>query len=284
MPVGTLSSRTMRTLSALVVSLALLQAAASEEKSCSAVLFDGRPHNEQLLRSGLYKPSSLAVDHKRNALYFSYIPITDRVKYEIAKVDLNTGSFGHVNVDSGYSLAVDQKRHLAYIGTHKGIYKYDSSTNKARLVLPAVTAWKLYFKDALYYIEFVSQALYKYVDGKSTLFEDLAGTKVYYFAIDDDYMVYCDDIGVFGKSRGSSDTVLYAEVRSVNEVREIALDKKGRFFVCFDDGIYRVDKDEQALRKVADVKGAYGMTFDADSQLIYSTENEVVRLVPNNDC
>lgn len=269
---------------AFVLCVAVAQAAVSE-KACEAVFFDGKPYSEQLMKAGLYKPASLAVDHKTRTLYFNYLQRNSNVDYKTAKLDLTTKHLKQIDVDNGFSLAVDQKRHLAYIGGTKGLYKYDAASSKAKLILPAVSAWKLYFKDALYYIEFITQTVYKYADGKSKPFKGLLDTKVYYFAMDDDnYIVYSNGTGVFGKNKDSSEAVLYKEVKSVDEIREIALDRKGRFFVCSNDGVYRVDKVKQTLEKVADIQNAYGMTFDADNNLIFSKENELIRLVPNNDC
>ncbi|XP_013134072.1 PREDICTED: ommochrome-binding protein-like [Papilio polytes] len=266
----------------LFFSLAAIQAASSE--GCKGILYDGKPYKEQLMKADIYKPSSLAIDYKTSALYFTHIDQTGDIFYKTAKINLKDGKFTNLEVNNGFSLDVDQKNHVIYVGGYKGIYKYNERNNKAQLIVRGINTWNVFYKNVLYYIEFVSQTLFTYSNGKSKPVEELEGIKVYFFVMDDeDYMVYSNGTGVFGKKKGEQE-VLYKDVKSVDEIREITLDRNGRVFVLAADGIYRVNKVTESIVKVAEIQDVYGMAFDIDNNLIFSKENSLLRLVPNKDC
>ncbi|KPJ14832.1 Ommochrome-binding protein [Papilio machaon] len=265
-----------------ILCLAAIQTTSSE--GCKGILYDGRNYKEELMKADIYKPSSLAIDYKTNALYFTHIEQTGDAFYKTSKINLKDGKFTNLEVNNGFSLDVDQNNHVVYIGGHKGLYKYNEKSKKAHLIVPGINAWNVFYKNVLYYIEFISQTIYTYSNGKSKPYEELEGIKVYYFVIDHEgYIVYSNSSGVFGKKKGEKE-VLYKEVKSVDEIREITLDRNGRVFVLSADGIYRVNKVTKSIDKVAEIQDVYGIAFDINNHLIYSKENSLLRLVPNKDC
>ncbi|XP_014358757.2 ommochrome-binding protein [Papilio machaon] len=267
----------------LILCLAAIQTTSSE--GCKGILYDGRNYKEELMKADIYKPSSLAIDYKTNTLYFTHIEQTGDAFYKTSKINLKDGKFTNLEVNNGFSLDVDQNNHVVYIGGHKGIYKYNEKSNKAHLIVPGINAWNVFYKNVLYYTEFISQTIFTYSNGKSKPFEELEGIKVYFFVIDHEgYIVYSNSSGVFGKKKGEKE-VLYKEVKSVDEIREITLDRNGRVFVLAADGIYStVNKVTKSIDKVAEIQDVYGIAFDNNNHLIYSKENSLLRLVPNKDC
>ncbi|XP_068624316.1 ommochrome-binding protein-like [Battus philenor] len=268
----------------LICLMAVPAKALDDTKECKPILYDGKYHSEQLVKTDIYKPSSLAVDRKTNTLYYSYIHRTKEITYKTAKVNLRTKEYVELDVNNGFSITVDEKHHVAYIGGYKGVYKYNERSNKGHLIIPGVNIWNVFYKNALYYIEFLSQKIYKYQDGKSIPFGELSEIKVYYFVIDDEnYMVYSNGTGIYGKQMGTKDTITYKKFDSVDIVRDITLDRNGKVYIATNEGIYRVNKVHENLEKVLEVQEAYGMAFDGENHLIYSKEDAVIRLVPQ-DC
>ncbi|CAG4960785.1 unnamed protein product [Parnassius apollo] len=209
--------------------------------------------------------------------------------FKTAKINLYTKDFAELDgVENGFAQTVDQKNHVLYIGSSKGIYKYDNTDNTVKLIAALDTdIWSIYFKDVLYYSEFPSLFLYTVKNGQTERFKDLEETKVAYFAIDDEEdMFYANDTGLYSQKKNTKDSVLYKSLNNGDDVRGLTTDVNGRVYICLPDGIYRVNKHTTTVEKVVDVDDALGVALDGNNNIIYADTTSLIHLKPskNKNC
>lgn len=265
----------------LLITLTIVNAGVIPDTDCDGVTFDGVYHDREILKTELDRPYLLAVDYNTNIIYFSYN--VNETVFRSARFDLDTKEFKDINdVPNGFTQAVDQTTHTAYIGGSDGIYKYDHKNHKSEIyVAKEKDIWRIFAKDVLYFSEFPNQFMYTYVDGNIARFKDLEDTKIDQFAIDnDDVMFYTNDTGFYSQKKGGKDAVLYSDKLNV---RAITVDTYGKVYMCSIDTIFKVNKESKSLEKLMDIDDCFGLAFDSNNNLIYSDDASVVRLKINKD-
>lgn len=263
-----------------------IKAAAVSNEECDGISINGTYYERELLKTNLDRPYSLAIDWGTNVLYFSYsLQPTDDV-FKSLKINLNTKEYSEIeDVENGFVHTVDQKKHVVYIGTAKGIYKYDYATNKAEPfdVLES-DIWEIFYKNGvLYYSDFPEQFLYNLTYDEKTRVEDLDYMKIIHFVIDDnEVMFYTNATGLYSQPKGSKDAYLYQQLENGDKVRGLTLDVKGYVYACFEDGIYKINTATGVLEQLLEIDDAFGVAFDASNNIVYSDATSVYYLKANN--
>ncbi|CAH2061752.1 unnamed protein product, partial [Iphiclides podalirius] len=250
----------MRLLLVLSCVIAIHSAAlnGTEEKP-EVITINGAHYVKEVLKTGIERPYSLAIDAATDTLFFSYTLSDSEEVLRSAKIDLESGQFSDIEgLQYGFTQTVDQEHHVPYIGTSKGIYKYDYGNNNATLyAAPEADIWEVYYNGVLFYSDFPSRDLYTVRDGVSARFSELNETR-----------------------RGGGCAVLYKSLDLGEEIRAIAADAEGRVHVCCEDGIYKVDKARAALERVFFVDDAYGLAFDRRNWIVYADAKSLAYLKP----
>ncbi|XP_026748477.3 ommochrome-binding protein-like [Galleria mellonella] len=270
----------------LLCILVIVQAGVIKEKeSCEGVIINEIYHDVEVLKSELDRPYLLAIDRSTNTLYFSFSESKEDDVFKSARLDLNTKQYSTIDdVSNGFAQTVDEKTHEVYIGGNDGLYKYDPASNKAEFIGERGTdIWTIFYKDVLYYSVFPSQFLYTFSNGESSRFPDLQDTKVDHFIIDNEnIMFFTNATGLYSQEKGTNTATLYQDLPE-NGARGMTLDVNGNVHVCYQDGIFRVDKEESKLDKLVELDDAFGVAFDKDNNIIYADATSVVRLKPNKN-
>ncbi|CAG4960789.1 unnamed protein product [Parnassius apollo] len=261
--------------------IVVIHGAAISDEKCDGITIDGVYYDKEVLKTDLDRPYSLVVDFGTNVLYFSYnLYHTDDI-FKTAKINLDTKDFAKLDgVENGFGQTVDQTNHVLYIGTSKGIYKYNNTDNTAKLYAAHDTdIGDVYFKDELYYSEFPSLFVYTVKDGQTERFKDLEETQVTHFAIDDEEdMFYVNSTGLYSQKKNTKDSVLYKEMNYGEGFRGITTDVNGKVYICFSDGIYKVNKHTTTVEKMVDVDDAFGAAFDGNNNIVYANSTSLIYL------
>ncbi|XP_059062740.1 ommochrome-binding protein-like [Achroia grisella] len=280
-----LDAITMKLILALCTLVIVQAGVIKEDGPCDGTIINGIYHEAEVLKTDLDRPYLLAVDLSTNTLYFSYSESKDDDVFKSARLDLNTKQYGTIDdVTNGFAQTVDQKTHEVYIGGNDGIYKYDPASNKAEFIAERGTnIWTLYYKDVLYFSVFPSQFLYTLSNGESSRFSDLQDTKVDHFIIDNDnIMFFTNATGLYSQEKGTNNAILY-EGLPENGARGITTDVDGNVHVCYQEGIFKVNKETSSLEKLVGLDDSFGVAFDSDNNIIYADATRVVRLKPNKN-
>ncbi|KPJ14850.1 Ommochrome-binding protein [Papilio machaon] len=262
-------------------------AAVSKEENCEIISINGINYERETLKTNLDRPYSLAVDYGTNMLYFSYsLKPTDDV-FQSVKINLYTKEYSEIEgIENGFVQTVDQINHIPYIGSSKGIYKYDYTKNKA---IPFIAfdsdIWEIYYRNnVLYYSDFPAQFLYTITNGERIRFKDLDEMKIIHFLIDDNnVMFYTNATGLYSQPKDSKDAYLYKELENGDKVRGLTIDIKGHVYACFEDGIYKINTGTGLLEHILEIDDAFGVAFDNNNNIVYSDATSVYHLKPNKD-
>ncbi|CAG4960881.1 unnamed protein product [Parnassius apollo] len=267
--------------------IVLIHGAAISDEECDGVTIDGIYYDKEVLKTDLDHPYSLVVDFDSNVLYFSHnLHETDNI-YNTAKINLHTKDFAELDgVKNGFAQTVDQINHVLYIGSSKGIFKYDyTDDNTAKLFAVNDTdIWDLYINDVLYYIEYPSQFLYTVKNGQTERFKDLEEIKVGHFAIDDEEdMFYSNVTGLYSQKKNTKDSVHYKDLNDGDDIVGIRTDVNGKVYICGTDGIYKVNKDTTSVEKVVNAENVFGCAFDGNNNIVYADTTSLIHLKPSNN-
>ncbi|KAJ0170614.1 hypothetical protein K1T71_013985 [Dendrolimus kikuchii] len=260
--------------------LLTIQAGVIKREICAGVTIYGVCHKREILYENIRPPFSLAVDQKSNILYFSH-ELTDFV-YTTARFNLDTKEFKNI-VAGGFDQVVDRNSHDVYIGTNYGFYKYDPVDDKATFIgAKDVNTWNIYYNDSiLYYVRFPKNTLNTFQNGVSKKFLELQDTNVDDFIIDNEFIYFTNDTGLYSQKKGTNDTVLYN--CPCRKVKKFTLDTKGTVHICMQDGVYVVKKDTLTVEKIVDIDFVYGCAFDKNNNILYSDFTKLVRFLPVTD-
>ncbi|KAJ0170619.1 hypothetical protein K1T71_013990 [Dendrolimus kikuchii] len=259
--------------------LLTIQAGVVKRETCDGVTVYGVCHKQEILHKNIAYPALLTADLKSNVLYFTYyLPNFARA---IARLNLDTKEFKNIEgVTGAFALALDRYSHDVYIEDSDSLYKYDAVDDKAMFIrAEGATIWSVYYKDALSYSSlFPMKSLYTFENEVSKKLPDLEDTKVDQFFIDDAFIYFTNDTGLYSQKKGTKDTVLYNSPRLT--IRGFALDTKGIVHICTIDGVYVVKEDSLTVEKIVDLEQAYGCAFDQNNNIVYSDSVKLVRLLP----
>ncbi|KAJ0170616.1 hypothetical protein K1T71_013987 [Dendrolimus kikuchii] len=267
----------------ILSSLLTIQAGVIKIENCDGLTVNGICHKQEILHENLGGPILLSVDLKSNVLYFSYhFP---NLLYTTARLSLDTKEFKNIEgVTFGYTQAVDRNSHDVYIGGSDGLYKYDAVADKATFIgVKGAYVLRVYYKDVLYYSSYPTKSLNTFENGVSKKIPGLEDTKVDQFFIDDGFIYFTNDTGLYSWKKGTKDTVLYNSPRPTGfrGSRGFALDTKGMVHICMQDGVYVIKEDSLTVEKIVNLDNAFGCAIDKNNNVVYSDGTRLVRLLPS---
>lgn len=249
-------------------------------KYCDVVSTDPTKHCyvKETLSSVAHSPNQLSVDKITNTLYFSFD--FGQGEYIPAILQINTRNISVLKgVKDAFAIANDPTTGDMYFGGSHGIYKYTPiDKNLQRLNIPNLDIWWLYIKKYIYFIKFPNLSAFIYANKTIKAVPELQSNIVHQLVLDkDDNIFFINGTGLFGIKHGYNKPVL---LRDHPKFLGIATDNNGYVHVCSEDGIFVVTKMVQKVKKVINVQGVLGLTFDSENHIIYSDSHEIIRLVP----
>ncbi|CAH2044267.1 unnamed protein product, partial [Iphiclides podalirius] len=166
-----------------------------------------------------------------------------------------------------------------YFGGSNGIYRYDSVLQTLkRLAVKNLDIWWLFFKKNIYFIRFPSLNAYYYHERTVKPISYLKNVTVNQFVFDnEDNLFFINGTGLYGIKNGESDIIL---MRDNPRFLGMAANNKGHVYLCSENEIFVISKMIQKVKKIVNIQGVLGMTFDKDNNLIYSDSREIIRLLP----
>lgn len=253
-------------------------------KDCKEVQLHNKPHVKHVIGLGLNRPYQLAYDHKEHKVFFSYNVGNDTEDtFQIGYIKKDHLKHENVpDVKNGFAIAVDSKDDVIYFGGSDGIYKLHLKPNSTvHKIVSGHNIWDMFFKHHLYFINYPSQHLYKCIHGKSGVeveHQKHIHEKIYQFVIDgDDDTFITNETGLYRIKNGTEHRIFYGEPTIF---RAIEVNNKGVAYFSAKDGIYVANKTSNTLDIVARIKNIFGLAFDNDDNIIYSSPYEIIKLLP----
>lgn len=232
---------------------------------------------KETLVSLAHSPNQLVVDKSTNTLYFSfdfgqgeYVPAV--LKLDQRQLTVLRG------VRDAFAIAYDEVHKEVYFGGSHGIYKYDPARKDLRrLAMANLDIWWLFVKRRVHFIKFPSLNAYYYENRTIRHVPQLRGKMIHQFVFDhNDNIFFINTTGLFGVRNDSDQAVL---LRDSPRFLGMALDNKGQIYVCSDDAIYVISRMMPKVKRVVNIQGVLGLTFDRQNNIIYSNSHELVRLL-----
>lgn len=232
---------------------------------------------KETLAAMTHSPNQLAVDKATNTLYFSfdfgqgeYLPAV--LNIDTKKVTVLKG------VKDAFAVAHDPETKDMFFGGSHGIYRYNPKQKHLQhLTMQNLDIWWLFVKKRIYFIKFPSLNAYYYDNRTVKHVTQLRGKMVHQFVFDyDDNVFFINTTGLYGIQRDSDQPIL---LRDYPRFLGMAMDNKGQIYACSDDAIFVVSKMVQKVKRVVNIQGVLGLTFDKNNNMIYSNSHEIVRLV-----
>ncbi|XP_053610725.1 ommochrome-binding protein-like [Plodia interpunctella] len=225
-----------------------------------------------------HSPNQLAVEKSSNTLYFSF--------------DFGQGEYipGILNISTkkltvlkgpkdAFAIAINDTSREVYFGGSYGVYKYNPIEKSLKqLLVPDLDVWWLFVKNnMLYFIKFPTLYAYCYHNRTVRSVERLKTSSIQQFVVDEgNNIFFINSSGLYGVKNESENITM---LRSDTKFLGMTIDNKGDVFASADDGIYIVDRIVAKVKKVVNIPGVLGLTFDKNNHLIYSDSHEITRLV-----
>ncbi|CAK1587305.1 unnamed protein product [Parnassius mnemosyne] len=225
-----------------------------------------------------HSPNQLAVNKLTNTVYFSYD--SGQGEYIPAAVQIDTKKVTILKgVKDAFAVTNDPINNEMYFGGSNGIYKYNPALQSLkRLTLKNLDIWWLFFKRLIYFIRFPSLNVYYYHNRSVKPLIPLKNVTVNQFVLDNDENIFfINGTGLYGIKNGKSDIIL---LRDNPRFLGMAANNKGHVYLCSENEIFVISKMIQKVKKIVNIQGVLGMTFDKDNNMIYSDSHEIVRLLP----
>ncbi|XP_013196895.2 ommochrome-binding protein-like [Amyelois transitella] len=244
--------------------------------TCENVKINDNWYKRDILWSHVKRPMNLNVHRSSNTLFFSY-SVSDSyvdIDVQIGYMQLNTGETGGVEgVIGGCAIAIDQYDDIIYLGGSKGIYTYNMFTKKADEYREYINVWALFYNRFLFYISFPYQKLHVEVNGKFITVTEFVNIEVDHYFSNDREVFIANKSGLFKYN------VNEMKIETINDVilvRHITEDNLGNVYVCSNVGVFLL-KDGK-LHVFIESRSIYSLAFDNRNNIIYSTNDDIVRL------
>ncbi|XP_049875877.1 ommochrome-binding protein-like [Pectinophora gossypiella] len=234
---------------------------------------------KEIITSLPHSPNQLAVDRLTNHLYFSFD--SGQGEYVPAKMQIGNDTIMVLKgVKDAFAIASDIDTGEIYFGGSHGIYRYTPKAKKLRrLAIDNLDIWWLVVnKNVIYFIKFPSLSAYKYENRTIKFMSQLQSHSVQQFVYDHDGNIFfINNTGLYGIKNGEDNAILIGDNP---RFLGMATDNNGVVYLCSEDGIFKMTKVVQKLKRVINIQGILGITFDKDNNIIYSDSHDLVRLFP----
>lgn len=269
-----------------IISLAFTKviANATRRSDCDGLIYDDVYNEREVIKTGLGKPINLVLHKDSDLLFFSHTT-TNKNRTDFVAMTCHIIKKECVEItgmDGGFAVAYDQGNDDIYLGGESGIYRYNFLSQSADFFSEAGTSiWSIFIGKKFYYIEYPSQRLYVYYNDEFTPVEAAKDIQIDNFFVSKANNVYYSNKTAMFKIEQFSRESILLDARIT--VRQISEDNLGDIYICAKDGIYSETRLFDGLKKLADIENAYGLSFDENNNAIYSDENGIYKLTPNDD-
>ncbi|XP_034841447.1 ommochrome-binding protein-like [Maniola hyperantus] len=268
----------------LILCLLVVVRANPANSDCKEVRLNNKPHKKHVIGMGLNRPYQLAYDLKEHKVFFSYnIGDDSEDTFQIGYIKKDHIKHEDVpDVRNGFAIAVDNKDNIIFFGGSDGIYEQHLKPNSTvQKIVRNHNIWDMFFKHHLYFINYPSQHLFKCIRGKhgiETEHQKHIHEKIYQFVIDgDDDTFITNETGLYRIKNATNHRIFYGEPTIF---RAIEVNNKGVAYFSAKDGIFVANKTSNTLEIVAHMKNIFGLAFDKDDNIIYSSPYEIIKLLP----
>lgn len=234
-------------------------------------------YKKEILATIPHSPNQIAVDRISNVLYFSFD--SGMGEYIPGKLKIgNNTLYVLKGIKDAFAMASDFANGDLYFGGSHGIYKYNPALRSLkRLAVQHLDIWWLIIRRKIYFIKFPSLSAFKYENRSIKYVEQLRNHTVHQFVFDkEDNIYFINNTGLFEIKSESQEAIL---LRDQPKFIGMATDNHGYVYLCSDDGIFIISKVLERVKKIINIQGVLGLTFDRDNNIIYSDSHEIVRLV-----
>lgn len=252
---------------------------------CEGVTVNGTLHKRRILMNGINRPYQLAMYDAHHQLFFSYNVGEDtKDTFGIAYVKEHDTMPNEVHgIKNGFALAVNRHGKKIYFGGNDGVYQADlTKFEGVKYIIENKDIWDIFYhENKLYFIEYPSQHLHVYdIEKKNFTKHEHIKEKIYQFVIDGDHDTFITTKeGLFEIKSDTNKTIPYSGPKVF---RAIEMNHMGVAYFCAKNGIYIANKSNHTLIEIASIKNIFGLTFDAENNIIYSNPHEIVKLLPHN--
>nr|AFC35301.1 diapause associated protein 2 [Antheraea pernyi] len=260
-------------------------AVASEEQRCDVVVIRGDKYEKQVLKTDVHAPYQLAMDYQTKTLFFSLsAEVGGKTVLKSAYFNLRTNEYGEISgINGGMANAVDSLKHTVYLGGKDGIYEYDFTTKKAKnLGITDSSIWQMFFcpVHGLFFTTYKpDEKSFVYHDEQVQPVAGLTDTRTRLIAVGEHHDIF------FANSSGlfiyNMHTNVFINLGDYN-VNGFARDVNGKLYFSCPNGIFFPNDIQKKIEPLVLVRdnSIYGVTFDGDNNMIYASEDSIVRLVP----
>lgn len=260
-----------------LINISLLPDSKSSIRYCDFTTSDRSKYcyAKEILLAITHSPNQLAVDKSSNTLYFSFD--MGQGDFVPAVFNMDNKKLTVLNgVRDAFALASDDSSNI-YFGGNNGIYRYEKQSLK-QLNIKNLDIWWLYIRNNIYFIKFPNLEAHYYKNMTVKELPELKGKVVHQFVLDKQGNVFfINGSGLYGVRRGRHRDIM---LRDNPKFLGMATDNNGDVYVCSEDGIYVVSKMVIKVKKIVNVQGVLGLTFDKLNNIVYTNAYEIVRLVP----
>lgn len=238
-------------------------------------------YEKEILKSNLESPYQLAIDHDTNTLFFSYTARNEEM-FKTAYLSLKTGEYGIVSgIHEGFANAVNSKSGIVYMGGEDGIYQFNYDTKIAtnlHIITQNANVWQMFYKDGLYFTTYPEEKAYLYKNGEMVEVPEVQNIKVMIIAVNNDNnIVYHNSSGLYMNNKAKGNSILLNSA----VVNGITADIEGNLYFSNSSGIYYLNDKTKEVEELAKIDNIYGVAIESNGNIIYASEDSIIRLKPS---
>lgn len=263
----------------VVIIIAFAEAGVIDD-TISCITIRGNNFEKEILKDHVESPYQLAIDHDTQTLFYSYTARAEDDMFYSALISLKTGLSAKVSgIRGGFANAINNNQNIVYMGGEDGIYKFDYKTKTATNlhIKDDVNIWQMFYKDGLYFTTYPDEKVYFYKNDEVVKVPALEHVKVMLIAADrNKNLVYFNSSGMFMYERDESKTVFLNDVVA----NGVTSDIESNIIFSTANGIYYFNDELKEVEQIADIDNVYGVAIESDGNIIYASENSIIRLRP----
>ncbi|KAF9796797.1 hypothetical protein SFRURICE_020484 [Spodoptera frugiperda] len=250
------------------------------DKVINCIVIGNVNYEREILLNNVESPYQLVIDHDTNTLFFSYTARSDEV-FKSAFINLKTNEFSVIpGIHGGFANAVNYHAHVVYLGGQDGIYQFDyNAKNATKLKITQDNIWQMFYKNGLYFTTYPEEKAYVYKGDELEEVAEVKDHRVMVIGVDNDgNLVYTNSSGIFFTDKETKQTTAL----SFHVANAITNDLVGNLYISTANGIYSVNATSKSLHELVKIDNIYGVAMENNENIIYSSENSIIRLKPSN--
>lgn len=250
------------------------------DETCDGVIVHNIYHNKEIIKEDINSAYQLAIDYDKNTLFFSYSKADVGSMFNSAYINLKTNEYKEIEgINGGFANAVDGQTKTVYLGGSDGIYKFDYETCRATHIDGVNdNTWQIFIKKNIYYTTYPDEYVYVYKNSQSERVPEMLETKAMLVALDNnDNIYFSNSSGLFVHKKVKNYVIFLGDYN----LNSITNDVNGNLFFSTPEGVYFIDDKSEQVKKLVSIDNIYGVVVEKDGNIIYASENSIVRLKPS---